>query len=116
MMYTACDFDSLFNRYQKHQIFVDSEGEIETAIRGCFPLHPVATFILPRLSERIAQNERTFFTFLSAEGTATLPAFLDKYENEFTLVTPDQIYDYFEPLFKKKYMLEESMILLFLQA
>lgn len=98
----ACDFDSLFNRYQKHQIFVDSEGEIETAIRGCFPLHPVATFILPRLSERIAQNERTFFTFLSAEGTATLPAFLDKYENEFTLVTPDQIYDYFEPLFKKE--------------
>ena len=98
----ACDFDSLFNRYQKHQIFMDSEGEIETAIRGCFPLHPVATFILPRLSERIAQNERTFFTFLSAEGTATLPAFLDKYENEFTLVTPDQIYDYFEPLFKKE--------------
>lgn len=96
------DFDSLFDRYQKHQIFVDAQGEIETAIKGCFPLHPVATFILPRLSERIAQNERTFFTFLSAEGTATLSAFLDKYENDFTLVTPDRIYDYFEPLFKKE--------------
>lgn len=96
------DFDSLFKRYQKHPIFMDAEGEIETAIRGCFPLHPVATFILPRLSERIAQNERTFFTFLSAEGSATLPAFLDQYENTFTLVAPDQIYDYFEPLFKKE--------------
>jgi len=96
------DFEALFARYQKHQMFTDAQGEIETAIRGCFPLHPVSTFILPRLSERVAQNERTLFTFLSAEGTATLAAFLDGYENDFTLVTPDQIYDYFEPLFKKE--------------
>lgn len=96
------DFDALLARYQKHQMFTDAQGEIETAIRGCFPLHPVSTFILPRLSERVAQNERTLFTFLSAEGTATLAAFLDGYENDFTLVTPDQIYDYFEPLFKKE--------------
>lgn len=96
------DFDSLYSRYQKHQMFTDAQGEIETAIKGCFPLHPVSTFILPRLSERVAQNERTLFTFLSAEGTATLPSFLDRYEDDFTLVTPDQIYDYFEPLFKKE--------------
>ena len=98
----ARDFDALFARYMKHQMFTDAQGEIETAIRGCFPLHPVSTFILPRLSERVAQNERTLFTFLSAEGTATLAAFLDGYENNFALVTPDQIYDYFEPLFKKE--------------
>lgn len=98
----ALDFDSLFVRYQKHQMFVDAKGEIETAIKGCFPLHPVSTFILPRLSERIAQNERTLFTFLSAEGAATLAAFLDNYQNDFSLVTPDLIYDYFEPLFKKE--------------
>lgn len=96
------DFGALFARYQKHQMFTDAQGEIETAIKGCFPLHPVSTFILPRLSERVAQNERTLFTFLSAEGTATLAAFLDEYENDFSLVTPDQIYDYFEPLFKKE--------------
>lgn len=98
----ARDFEALFSRYQKHQLFMDAQGEIETAIRGCFPLHPVSTFILPRLSERVAQNERTLFTFLSAEGTATLTAFLDEYENNFTLVTPDLIYDYFEPLLKKE--------------
>ena len=96
------DFEALFARYQKHQMFIDDLGEIEIAIKGCFPLHPVSTFILPRLSERVAQNERTLFTFLSAEGTATLAAFLDRYKNDFTLVTPDQIYDYFEPLFKKE--------------
>lgn len=96
------DFEALFSRYQKHQMFIDAQNEIETAIRSCFPLHPVSTFILPRLSERVAQNERTLFTFLSAEGTATLAAFLDEYENDFTLVTPDLIYDYFEPLLKKE--------------
>ncbi len=98
----ARDFEVLFSRYEKHQMFTDAQGEIETAIRGCFPLHPVSTFILPRLSERVAQNERTLFTFLSAEGAATLAAFLDGYEDDFSLVTPDQVYDYFEPLFQKE--------------
>ena len=96
------DFDALFARYQNHRMFTDAQNEIDTAIKGCFPLHPVSTFILPRLSERVAQNERTLFTFLSAEGNATLAAFLNNYKNNFTLVTPDQIYDYFEPLFKKE--------------
>ena len=96
------DFEMLFLRYQKHQMFMDAQGEINTAIVGCFPLHPVSTFILPRLSERVAQNERTLFTFLSAEGSATLSSFLAQYQNTFDMVTPDQIYDYFEPLFRKE--------------
>ena len=96
------DFEALFTRYQKHQMFTDAQGEIDTAIVGCFPLHPVSTFILPRLSERVAQNERTLFTFLSAEGSATLAAFLDRYNNDLSMVTPDLIYDYFEPLFRKE--------------
>ncbi len=96
------DFNSLFTRYQNHQMFKDAKDEIETAIKGCFPLHPVSTFILPRLSERVAQNERTLFTFLSAKGISTLATFLDNYKNDFSLVTPDLIYDYFEPLFKKE--------------
>ena len=66
-------------------------------------MHPVSTFILPRLSERVAQNERTLFTFLSANGVATLPAFLDRYQDDsFSVITPDLIYDYFEPLFRKE--------------
>lgn len=96
------NFESLYTRYQKHMMFIDAQTEIDTAITGCFPLQPVSTFILPRLSERIAQNERTLFTFLSSEGSATLPAFLDQYANDFSLVTPDQIYDYFEPLLRKE--------------
>lgn len=97
------DFNVLYSRYAKHQMFIDAQSEIDTAVKGCYPLHPVSTFILPRLSERVAQNERTLFTFLSSEGTATLMSFLQKYNDEgFAMVTPDLIYDYFEPLFKKE--------------
>ncbi len=98
------EFDGLLQRYQRHPIFSDmSSDEIIGMVKECYPLHPVSTFILPRLSERVAQNERTLFTFLSASGTSTLPAFLDAYDDTlFQVITPDMIYDYFEPLFKKE--------------
>jgi len=97
-------FANLIQRYQKHNIFSDLPNElVEKIIYGCYPLHPVSTFILPRLSERIAQNERTLFTFISASGRSTLLSFLEKYNDDFfDLITPDRIYDYFEPLLKKE--------------
>ena len=97
------DFSDLARLYESHMMFSDSQDEFDTTIYGCYPLHPVSTFILPRLSERVAQNERTLFTFLSADGISTLPTYLKTFdESDFDLVTPDLIYDYFEPLFKKE--------------
>lgn len=97
-------FNGIILRYQKHNIFSDLQSDIiKKTVYGCYPLHPVSIFILPRLSERIAQNERTLFTFISAPGSSTLPSFLEKYnDDKFDLITPDCIYDYFEPLFKKE--------------
>ena len=74
------DLEELLGRYKNHPLFSANSTELETAIMGCYPLHPVSTFILPRLSERVAQNERTLFTFLSAEGTSTLRSFIDVYD------------------------------------
>lgn len=97
-------FQNIKQRYNSHAIFADSSrDEMRQVIYSCYPLHPVSTFILPRLSERVAQNERTLFTFLSANGSSTLPAFLGEYQDDkFEVITPDCIYDYFEPLFKKE--------------
>lgn len=97
-------FKRLTEQYSKHAIFSDtSEEDFKHVIYDCYPLHPVSTFILPRLSERVAQNERTLFTFLSADGYSTLPSFLKTYnEKEFRLITPDVIFDYFEPLLRKE--------------
>ena len=97
-------FSEIYSTYEKHDLFSDlSKNEFKKTIEKCYPLHPVSMFILPRLSERIAQNERTLFTFLSADGTSTLPTYLKNYDDKtFELVTPDLIYDYFEPLLKKE--------------
>lgn len=98
------EFDSVKHRYINHAIFADNtKKDFERVIYTCYPLHPVSTFMLPRLSERVAQNERTLFTFLSAAGTSTLPEFLTHYDDHsFDVITPDNIYDYFEPLFRKE--------------
>lgn len=97
------EFDEIISRYKNHPLFSSNSAELLTAVKGCYPLHPVSTFILPRLSERVAQNERTLFTFLSAEGVSTLKNFIDEYDDgDFKLITPDAIYDYFEPLFRKE--------------
>lgn len=98
----ADEFNALHKIFSTAKMFRDVKDNLSAAIEGCFPLHPVSTFILPRLSERVAQNERTLFTFLSAEGKTTLPAFLNDYRDDFTLLTPDKIYDYFEPLFRQE--------------
>lgn len=97
-------FEELIKRYQEQPIFSDADSkELDTTVYGCYPLHPVSTFILPRLSERIAQNERTLFTFLSADGTSTLSSFVKKTKSStFQVITPDLIFDYFDPVFQKE--------------
>lgn len=102
--YHSAEFQELSNIYAQNPMFADvSEDEYHKLIYECYPLHPVSTFILPRLSERVAQNERTLFTFLSSQGDSTLASYLAACDQDkFALLTPDLIYDYFEPLFKKE--------------
>ena len=78
------------------------EKEVMDIVQGCYPLHPISTFVLPRISERVAQNERTLFTFLSADDKYALPTFLRDVKGDFPLLTPDYIYDYFESLLRKE--------------
>ena len=49
-----------------------------TITKGCYPLHPLTAFCLPRISEFVAQNERTIFSFLSSDGQKTLGSYLEK--------------------------------------
>jgi hypothetical protein len=96
-------FEELKRRFIANKLLDSGNAsEIENAVFGCYPLHPISTFILPRLSERVAQNERTLFTFLSADDKHTLPSFLESATGIFPLLTPDYLYDYFEPLLRKE--------------
>lgn len=68
---------------------------------GGFPLHPISLFALDKLSKKVAQNERTFFTYLASEEDNSLYRFLGSHElNEFHFVGIDEIFDYFEPSIK----------------
>lgn len=64
---------------------------------GGFPLHPITLYALDRLSKRVAQNERTFFTYLASDEKNGLFNQLEEMNtDEFHFVGLDKIYDYFE--------------------
>ena len=66
-------------------------------LNGSFPLHPVLVFALPRFSQKVAQNERTVFTFLCSNEFNTLNEYLNKNDADLQmLLTLDILYDYFE--------------------
>lgn len=92
-------FLSLKNVLFNTRLFSDlSEVEFEKIIiKGGYPLHPIATFCLPRFTQKIAQNERTLFTFLTTNDFHSLGEFLvQNSSDEFNLLTLDTLYDYFE--------------------
>lgn len=64
---------------------------------GGYPLHPITLYALDRLSKRVAQNERTFFTYLASDEDYSLFSQLEKLDlKEFHFIGLDAIYDYFE--------------------
>lgn len=64
---------------------------------GGYPLHPITLYALDKLSKKVAQNERTFFTYLASEEENSLFAQLKEMDDdEFHFIGLDAIYDYFE--------------------
>ncbi len=65
---------------------------------GGYPLNPITLFSLDKLSKKVAQNERTFFTYLASEETNSLFEQLEKLDtDEFHFIGLDALFDYFEP-------------------
>ena len=87
--YSISEFSTLFEKKDYYKIV----GE------GCFPLTPLATSLLMSLSEKIAQNERTLFTFLSGKDLHSLNSFINS-SDEVSYAGTGLIYEYFLPLFE----------------
>lgn len=64
-------------------------------IEKAWPLHPLTIYALPRLSSRVAQNERTLFTFLAAEDAHTLTEHLSQPPTGWWTLGLDVLWDYF---------------------
>ncbi len=96
-------FERLENVIERDYSFADARKSMgqQLALR-CYPLHPYTLLLLPQISELVAQNERTIFTFLSSTEKYSVPYFLRTIEDEFPIIEPDYIYDYFEKLFRNE--------------
>lgn len=83
-----------------HSLF--TEQEFQTIVgKGCFPLTPVAAYLLLKISEKAVQNERTVFTFLTNEEPYSMLHFLEEQKNfHGNYVTAGEVYDYFSNMLK----------------
>lgn len=71
-------------------------------LKGCFPLSPISAYLLLNVSEKVAQNERTLFTFISKEEQGSMATYVNNHTESMPwVVQSDLIYDYFKLLFKK---------------
>lgn len=96
-------FKTLSSNIHKTRLFADLSIQSfeDYILKGTFPLHPLTAFCLPRLSQLVAQNERTIFTFLAVSDYYSLNSFLAATSgSEFKLLTVDRLFDYFEPQLK----------------
>lgn len=76
------------------------EDYLKIVVEGCFPLTPLAAYFLLSISEKVAQNERTLFTFLSKEEPYSL-LWIVRNQEANRLIGMAEIYDYFASIFRK---------------
>lgn len=78
----------------------DRNWVINTICKGAFPLHPIATYCLPRISDVVGQAERTMFTFFEEEiKEGGLTKFINEnppiQEGKLKFYTADKLFDFF---------------------
>jgi hypothetical protein len=63
---------------------------------NCYPLHPVSLLLLPILCQRVAQNERTLFSYLGSQEPYGFLDFLNRSKDDgIQWIRPHEIYEYF---------------------
>jgi len=89
--------NDLYSQAMDFKGFLVDKDNHQNPFEGGFPIHPIALFALDKLSKRVAQSERTFFTYLAGKEENSLNQFLKRTNgDEFHYVGIDNIYDYFE--------------------
>lgn len=90
-------YADLYEKLSEEEIFRDINQDF--LYEGCFPLNPLTTYAVINISEKIAQNERTLFTFISDNDTNSLSTFIKNQDGG--LFNVDKIFDYFLHLIEK---------------
>ncbi len=88
-------FENWKNKTQDFTLFNEYNWDLSSTneiIQKMYPLHPVTTLLVPKVSSVFGQNERTLFTFLNDESKYGLYEFI-KSSNK--IYYPDFLVDYF---------------------
>lgn len=99
--------DNRINQYYEIPAFrinYESNDFINTVYKGCYPLNPISSYCLINVSEKVAQNERTLFTFISKNERNSMAHYIlnnKTLDDENKTVNLDLIYDYFKNIFKE---------------
>lgn len=98
--------DEVIDKYYKIVAFrtgFTREDFEKIVVKGCYPLSPVTAYALLNISEKVAQNERTLFTFVSKEEPYSMAQYVKEHSKSLEwVIKPDLIYDYFKNIFKKE--------------
>ena len=94
-------FENIKTNASRTGVFADVLKTIgDKFVKDCYPLHPYTLIMLPKISELVAQNERSIFTYLASNDKYSVSYNIKRNEDIFPIVEPDAVYDYFESLFK----------------
>lgn len=73
---------------------MDKKSIVEL-MSNCYPLHPVSAILLPVLCQKVAQNERTLFSYLGSHEEFGLQDMIERFDSVDDLIYPHHVYDYF---------------------
>jgi len=84
-------------RLEKNQALPGALDADEAAglFTSCYPLHPLSALLLPVLCHKVAQNERTLFSYLGSLEPHGLQNSLERIKKIGDWVYPWEIYEYF---------------------
>lgn len=71
------------------------EEELEALFADCYPLHPVSALLLPILCQKVAQNERTLFSYLGSKEEHGFLDSLQQIQKIGDWIYPWEIFEYF---------------------
>jgi hypothetical protein len=72
-----------------------SISEAASLFLGCYPFHPVTAILLPMLCQKVAQNERTLFSYLGSHEQYGMREIVQNIKSVNDLIMPSDVYDYF---------------------
>jgi len=90
------DYSDVLSKMNEIGIFTNEQ--FEYIVKNGLPFNPITLYSLIQVSEKIAQNERTLFTFLSDKDVDGFRHFISN--NSKLLLNVDRIYNYFVGLIK----------------